>query len=63
MVDPCQVRAQDGSHYDVLYVGTEDGRVVKALNAKSASTHTKVEPVVIEEITVFSPPQPINSLK
>ncbi|XP_018027086.1 semaphorin-1A [Hyalella azteca] len=60
-VDP-QVHTHDGKSYDVLYIGTEDGKVIKAVNTKSADSFQEVEPFIIEEISVFEPSTPINSL-
>ncbi|XP_071446030.1 semaphorin-1A-like isoform X2 [Hetaerina americana] len=54
-VDP-QVRTSDGKAYDVLFIGTDDGKVIKAINSASYETTKKVNPVIIEEIQVF----PIN---
>lgn len=56
-VDP-QIETVSGKTYDVLYIGTDDGRVFKAINAASAAPgghhyHQKVVPVIIEEIRVF----------
>lgn len=38
-VDP-QIRAMDGIVYDVIFVGTDDGRVIKFINLMSANTTT-----------------------
>ncbi|XP_042904611.1 semaphorin-1A isoform X7 [Parasteatoda tepidariorum] len=51
-VDP-QIQTADEKHYDVLYVGTDNGKVLKCINAGSDSTSGKVIPVVIEEFQVF----------
>uniref|UniRef100_A0A6A7FXT6 Semaphorin-1A n=3 Tax=Hirondellea gigas TaxID=1518452 RepID=A0A6A7FXT6_9CRUS len=61
-VDP-QVYTPDGKNYDVLFIGTEDGKVIKAVNTKSADSYQDVEPFIIEEMSVFEPSSPINSLQ
>lgn len=44
-----QVRAADGRYYDVIFMGTDDGRVIKAINSgRGAAIHT----VFIEDIQV-----------
>lgn len=59
-VDP-QIETADEKHYDVLYVGTDNGKVLKCINAGSDSSNGKVIPVVIEEFQVFQQ-QPITNL-
>ncbi|XP_050537990.1 semaphorin-1A-like isoform X2 [Daktulosphaira vitifoliae] len=54
-VDP-QVKAIDGKTYDVLFIGTDSGKVLKAINAASADSTEKVSPVVIEELYEFGGP-------
>ncbi|XP_064109878.1 semaphorin-1A-like isoform X1 [Macrobrachium nipponense] len=61
-VDP-QVRTPDSKAYDVLFIGTDDGKVIKAVNTKSADSYQEVEPFIIEEITVFPPTVAIMSLQ
>lgn len=51
-VDP-QVKVPGGRTYDVLFIGTDNGKVIKAVNALSAETRHGVRPVVVEEIQVF----------
>ncbi|XP_035229476.1 semaphorin-1A-like isoform X6 [Stegodyphus dumicola] len=60
-VDP-QIETADGKHYDVLYVGTDNGKVLKCINAGSDSSTGKVIPVVIEEYQVFQHQMPIANL-
>ncbi|XP_023230473.1 semaphorin-1A-like [Centruroides sculpturatus] len=60
-VDP-QIETADGKKYDVLFIGTDNGKVIKALNAGSANANGKVIPVIIEEIQVFSSKTPITNL-
>lgn len=48
-----QVVTPDGSKYDVMFVGTSTGTLLKAINAASATSRTETRPVVIEEIEVF----------
>ena len=56
-VDP-QIETASGKTYDVLFIGTDDGRVLKVINSAAAASighplHNKVNPVIIEETTVF----------
>ena len=48
-----QVGAPDGAKYDVMFVGTSTGHLLKAINAPAATSRTETRPVVIEEIEVF----------
>ena len=50
-VDP-QVGTTEGKTYDVLFVGTTRGRVIKAINAQSADSRDGVDTVIIEELQV-----------
>jgi len=61
-VDP-QVKTLDGKAYDVLFIGTDNGKVIKAVNAASADSPNKVNTVVIEEIQVFPSNVAIRNLK
>ncbi|KAG8232770.1 hypothetical protein J437_LFUL012909 [Ladona fulva] len=61
-IDP-QIKTPGGKAYDVLFIGTDNGKVIKAVNADSADTTKHVNPVVIEEIQVFPPNVPIRNLK
>lgn len=61
-VDP-QVKTPGGKTYDVLFIGTDNGKVIKAVNAESADSHQKVSPVVIEEIQAFPPAIPVRGIK
>ncbi|XP_065337676.1 semaphorin-1A [Cloeon dipterum] len=61
-VDP-QVKTPGGKAYDVLFIGTDNGKVIKAVNAESADNPKKVNSVVIEEIQVFPPNVAIRNLK
>ncbi|CAL4078373.1 unnamed protein product, partial [Meganyctiphanes norvegica] len=61
-VDP-QVRTVDGTKYDVLFIGTDDGKVLKVVNTKSHDSNKKVKPFVIEELKVFETGTAIISLK
>ncbi|PVD20103.1 hypothetical protein C0Q70_20597 [Pomacea canaliculata] len=55
-----QVHAADDRYYDVMFVGTDDGRVIKAINKGPTSL---IETVVIEDIRVFENHSPITDLK
>lgn len=61
-VDP-QVKTPGGKTYDVLFIGTDNGKVIKAINAESADSHQKVSPVVIEEIQAFPMTIPVRGIK
>ncbi|XP_042210654.1 semaphorin-1A-like isoform X2 [Homarus americanus] len=61
-VDP-QVRTPDGKAYDVLFIGTDDGKVIKAVNTKSADSYQEVDPFIIEEIDVFPSHIAVTSLQ
>ncbi|XP_043209574.1 semaphorin-1A-like isoform X2 [Amphibalanus amphitrite] len=60
-VDP-QVQAADGTLYDVLFIGTDNGRVLKAVNAASGSGTVRAEPVLIEELEVLASGAAITNL-
>ncbi|XP_053662420.1 semaphorin-1A [Anopheles marshallii] len=60
-VDP-QVKALDGNRYDVIFVGTNDGKVIKFVNILSANSSDDVRTVVISETQAFSPGTKINEM-
>lgn len=65
-VDP-QIETVSGKTFDVLFIGTDDGRVIKTINSASSALsghrhHNTVVPVIIEEIPVFSHDTPIINL-
>jgi semaphorin 6 len=65
-VDP-QIETASGKTFDVLFIGTDDGRVIKAINSASGALkghhyHNSVVPVIIEEVTVFPIGTPITNL-
>ncbi|XP_064619130.1 semaphorin-1A-like isoform X2 [Lineus longissimus] len=45
-----QVRAADRNYYDVMFIGTDDGRVLKAINKGQNRT---IDTIIIEETQVF----------
>jgi len=62
-----QVETVSGKAYDVLFIGTDDGRVLKVINAGSAAStghphYNKVVPVIIEEVSVFPSKVAITNL-
>uniref|UniRef100_T1JFQ1 Semaphorin-1A n=1 Tax=Strigamia maritima TaxID=126957 RepID=T1JFQ1_STRMM len=61
-VDP-QVKTPDGKTYDVLFIGTDSGKVLKAVNSESPSIDKTVNTVVIEEIQVFAKNVSITNLR
>ncbi|CAH1364920.1 unnamed protein product [Tenebrio molitor] len=61
-VDP-QVKVPGGKTYDVLFIGTDNGKIIKAVNGLSAETRNGVRPVVVEEIQVFPVHVPVRGIK
>lgn len=62
-----QIETASGKAFDVLFIGTDNGRVLKAINAASSAQsghqlHNSVVPVVIEEIVVFANGAPVTQL-
>ncbi|XP_021930955.1 semaphorin-1A isoform X2 [Zootermopsis nevadensis] len=57
-----QVRTPDGKAYDVLFIGTDDGKVIKVLNSASFDSDKSVNSVVIEEIQVLPPSVAVKNL-
>ncbi|KAM6981346.1 semaphorin-3D [Aplochiton taeniatus] len=55
-----RVEAEDG-HYDVLHLGTDDGRLLKAVSIVKENMET--EEVVLEELSLFQNPTPILSME
>ena len=51
-----QFRAADGRFYDVLFIGTDHGHVLKAINkgSKSSTDQSALDTVVIEDVEVFA---------
>eukprot|EP00076_Gallus_gallus_P026164 XP_015148976.2 semaphorin-3B isoform X2 [Gallus gallus] len=56
-----RVAAADG-HYDVLFIGTDVGTVLKVVSAPQQSWHG-MEPLLLEELQVFQDASPIASLQ
>ncbi|XP_068598528.1 semaphorin-3D [Brachionichthys hirsutus] len=54
-----RVEAEDGP-YDVLHLGTDDGKVVKAVSVMKDNWDS--EEIILEELTVFQVPSPILSM-
>lgn len=57
-IDP-QVRTVSGKRYDVFFIGTSHGHVIKAINVGESSIST----VVIEDIIVFPGEDPVLDLR
>ncbi|PNF31376.1 Semaphorin-1A [Cryptotermes secundus] len=57
-----QVKTPDGKAYDVLFIGTDDGKVIKALNSASFDSDKIVNSVVIEELQVLPPSVAVKNL-
>ena len=49
-----QIMTTDGSTFDVVFVGTTTGRVLKVVNAASANSRSRVSSVLVEELQVQS---------
>ena len=49
-----QVMTPDGSKFDVLYVGTSTGQLLKAVNSLSPKSVATTRPVIIEEMELLS---------
>merc|ERR1719188_1462849 len=62
-VDAQVKTTEGGKAYDVIFVGTTNGRVIKAINARSADSASGVAPVIIEELQVFSVDTPVKSIE
>ena len=52
-VDP-QVMAPDGSKFDVLFVGTSTGQLLKTVNSLSPKSQISTRTVIIEEIDLMA---------
>ncbi|XP_063238903.1 semaphorin-1A-like isoform X10 [Bacillus rossius redtenbacheri] len=61
-VDP-QVRTPDGKAFDVLFIGTDDGKVIKTLNAAACDGNGTVRGAVLEELQVLPPGVPVTNLQ
>ncbi|UYV75681.1 smp-2 [Cordylochernes scorpioides] len=48
-----EIETTNKNKYDVLFIGTDKGRVLKAFNAGSATASGGVVPVILEEMVVF----------
>lgn len=67
-----QVQAMSGNKYDILYIGTDDGRVIKAVNIASAEGDfdysideegkNPVKTIVISEVQVLPQGTPIKQM-
>lgn len=51
-VDP-QVETLNGKSYDVVFIGTDNGNVLKLINAGSADSHSDNKPIVVSEQQVL----------
>ncbi|XP_034295609.1 semaphorin-3G isoform X1 [Pantherophis guttatus] len=56
-----RVEAEDG-HYDVMFIGTEAGSILKVIALQRGNFAT-VEEVVLEELQVFKVPVPITEME
>uniref|UniRef100_A0A5S6QA35 Sema domain-containing protein n=1 Tax=Trichuris muris TaxID=70415 RepID=A0A5S6QA35_TRIMR len=58
-IDP-HVTAADGREYDVMFIGTDNGRVLKVVNAPMHNEETK--PILVEVVTVFAENSSVTGL-
>lgn len=58
-----QIKTPGGKTYDVIFVGTDHGKIIKSVNAESADSSKKVSSVVIEEIDALPTSEPVRSLE
>ncbi|XP_051164916.1 semaphorin-1A-like isoform X2 [Leptopilina boulardi] len=61
-VDP-QVKALDGKTYDVLYIGTDDGRVLKALNTRAPYSRSNAGQNIISDVQVLKHGEAVKDLQ
>ncbi|XP_078033382.1 semaphorin-1A isoform X3 [Augochlora pura] len=57
-----QVKALDGKAYDILYIGTDDGRILKALNTRAPDSLNNVGQVIVSDVQVLKYGQAIKDL-
>ncbi|XP_076651758.1 semaphorin-1A isoform X1 [Halictus rubicundus] len=57
-----QVKALDGKTYDILYIGTDDGRILKALNTRAPDSLNSVGQVIVSDVQVLKYGQAIQDL-
>lgn len=57
-----QVEALDGNTYDVIFVGTNDGKVIKFVNILSSNTTDEVKTVIISETQALPVGTKVNEL-
>ncbi|XP_076224820.1 semaphorin-1A isoform X6 [Nomia melanderi] len=57
-----QVKALDGKAYDILYIGTDDGRILKALNTRAPDSLSNVGQVIVSDVQVLKYGQSIKDL-
>ncbi|KAG8198673.1 hypothetical protein JTE90_015501 [Oedothorax gibbosus] len=60
-VDP-QIETANGEKFDVLFIGTDNGKVIKALNGGSDGSAHRVIPIIVEEMLVFPQRVPISNM-
>ncbi|KFD58185.1 hypothetical protein M513_00948 [Trichuris suis] len=58
-IDP-QVTAADGREYDVMFIGTDNGKVLKVINTPISKGETK--PILIEVVNVFAANSSVTGL-
>ncbi|CAG0891009.1 unnamed protein product [Darwinula stevensoni] len=61
-VDP-QVETVNSEAFDVLFIGTDGGWVIKVLNGNSWTSWDSVDQAVIEELHVFPTGEPIRNIQ
>ena len=58
-----QVRTPDGHAFDVMYVGTTKGRVLKIVNTADPNGGLAQRPIFVEELMLYPASVPIDKLK
>ena len=58
-----QVRTPDGHAFDVIYVGTTKGRILKIVNTADPNGGLAQRPVFIEELILYPASVPVDKLK
>lgn len=61
-VDP-QILTTAGKAYDLIFIGTTDGRILKVTNVKSPYSKGGIQSIVIEELQLFSSNTTIKQLE
>lgn len=58
-----QIKGLNDKTYDMLYIGTDDGRVMQALNTALATSLNASNPILISEWQLAPAGEPIRELR